>query len=213
MGMVIARVNVAHGELFSALTTTKATTPKSMIMMEIEARKEAATLADLVARHFSERFSVSANGTEQDDEILHAAGKSRSGNQPERPRQISELRGQCWTDERPGPGDGREMMAEEHPFVGRDEIATVISALGGRGASVVQNEKFRRNESGVDPIGDQVKAGCRQDKPGGVDWLSTMEGDGRKSRGAERGNGHPDENAQKSFHACSSVRDALMECS
>ena len=33
MGMVIARVNVAHGEVFSALTITSATTASKMIMI------------------------------------------------------------------------------------------------------------------------------------------------------------------------------------
>ena len=81
------------------------------------------------------------------DEVLHGAAEHDADDEPERAGQIAELRGEHRADQRSGAGDGREMMAEEHPAVGRHEVAAVVEPLGRRGAPVVETEDTRREEA------------------------------------------------------------------
>ena len=54
------------------------------------------------------------------------------------PGQIAELRGEHRADERPGAGDGGEVVAEDDPFIGGLEIVAVAQAFGGSGALIVR---------------------------------------------------------------------------
>jgi len=118
MGMVIASVKVAQGEDLSAFTTTRPITARRIVMIASTASCaiEAAAFADLLARHLAERFSVAPNRTKKNDKILHAARKRRSGNQPERARQVAELRGERRADERARSRDGGKMVAKREPI-------------------------------------------------------------------------------------------------
>ena len=63
-------------------------------------RREAADLADLLARHLAERLAVAPHGAEQDHEVLNGAAEHRADDDPQRARQIAELRGERRADER-----------------------------------------------------------------------------------------------------------------
>ena len=139
IGMVMAMVKAPQGDALSALTTTSARTASRMIMMartETMATRPAAP-ADLLARHLAERVPVAPQRDEQDDEVLDAAAEHRPRHDPERPRQVAELRGEGRADERPRPRDRREVVAEHDPAVRGHEVAAVVEALrrGGAGAS------------------------------------------------------------------------------
>ena len=148
IGMVAAIVNVPHGLPFSAFTTTSADHRQQddHDQQHRDQRDESADLADLLARHLAERFSVAPHRGEQDHEILHRAAQHRADDDPQRSRQIAELRRQHRTHQRPRPGDGGEVMAEDDPLVGGLEIVAVAQALGRRGALVVQRHHARRDE-------------------------------------------------------------------
>jgi hypothetical protein len=153
---------------------------------------EAAALADFVAGHFAQRFSVAPDGAEQDHEILHAAGKCRAGDQPQRSRQIAKLRRERRPDQRPRPGNRGEVVAEEHPFVSGHKIAAVVAALGGCGARVIERQQLCRDECRIKSIRHQVRARRGQNKPRRVDRLATMKSDGAERDSAKRGHGGPD---------------------
>ena len=141
-------------------------------------RNEAAALAHLLTRHLPQRFAIAANRTKQDHEILHAASERRTSNQPERSGQIPELRRECGAHERAWTGNGGKMVAEENPFVSGHEVAAIVMPFGRSSASVVQRQQPRRNESGVQPVGKEVGTECGDDKPNGVQGLTSTQGDG-----------------------------------
>ena len=200
IGMVAAMVKVPQGLPFSAFTTTSATTASRMTMMmqHGDQRDEAADLADLLARHLAERFAVAAHGGEQDDEILHGAAQHRADDDPERARQIAELRGQHRSDQRSRAGDGGEVVAEDDPFVGGLEIVAVAQPLGGRGALVVERHHARGDEFGVKAIADGVGAGRGQHQPDAVDVLAAVERDAAQADRRHGSHGGPQEYALES---------------
>src|SRR5713101_4555979 len=144
---------------------------------------EAASFADLFARHLAERFSVAANRAKQNDKILHAAGERRAGNQPERARQVAELRGQRGTDERAGARDGGKMVAEENPFVRGHEVAAVVVALARSGTRVVERENFGGDKGGIEPVRHQVTTYCGYNEPSRIERLAAIESDLAKRSG------------------------------
>ena len=151
IGMVAAIVNVPHGLPFSAFTTTSATTASRMTMISstVTSADEAAHFADLLARHLPQRFPVAPHGSEQNHEVLHAPPRHGADDDPQRPRQVSELRRQHRSDQRPRTGDGGEVMAEHDPFIGRLEIVPVAQAFRRCGALVVQRHHARRDELAI----------------------------------------------------------------
>ena len=169
MGIVVAIVNRPHGLPRSALTTTSASTASRMIMIARIATIAAspATGFDFLFRHLAERLAVAADRGNQDREVLHGAAQHDAEDQPERPRQKAELRGQRGPDQRARARDRREVMAVGDPAVRRMEIAPVVEPFGGRRPLAVQREDLRRDESPVEPVRDQVRAdaGDRESRP------------------------------------------------
>ena len=51
----------------------------------------------------------------QDDHVVDGAGEADAADQPDEPGRVAELRGEDGPDERPGAGDRREMVPEQHP--------------------------------------------------------------------------------------------------
>ena len=90
--------------------------------------------ADFLTHHLGQGLAVASHGREQNDEVLHGTAQHRADQDPQRARQIAELRGQHRTDERAGTADRGEVVPEEHELVGLDEIAAVVVHLGRRGA-------------------------------------------------------------------------------
>src|SRR4029453_410602 len=96
MGMVMASEKVPQGESARALTTTRASTASRMIMIANTATRAAAP----------------PNGEKKDDHVLDGAGEDDPEDDPHRPRQVAHLGGQDGPDQRAGPGDGGEGVAE-----------------------------------------------------------------------------------------------------
>ncbi len=136
IGIVAAIVNRPHGLSRSALTTTSASTASRMIMIA-----KIATIAAMPATGLISSFAIWPSDlpsrridAHRIDEVLHRAAEDDADDQPDRAGQEAELRGERRPDERPGAGDGREVMAEEHPLRRRHEVAAVVEPLGRRGA-------------------------------------------------------------------------------
>src|SRR5271165_2146968 len=116
IGIVAAIVNSPHGLAVSALTTTRLNTARMMIMM-----------------------ASAPHRREQDDEVLHRAGDDDTGEYPQRAGKIAHLRREHRTDQRPRPGNGGEVMAKEHPLVGRHIVHAVVVAHSGRRTRIVES--------------------------------------------------------------------------
>ena len=96
---------------------------------------------------------------------------------PQRARQVSELRRQHWTNQRPRTGDGGEVMAEHDPFIGGLEIVPVAQAFRRCGALVVQRHHACRDELAIEAEGRRVTACRRQHQPQAVDMLPAVQCD------------------------------------
>ena len=73
-------------------------------------------------------------------EVVHRAGEARTPTTSQRkPGHVAELRRQHRPDQRPGAGDRREVVAEQHPAVGRVEVLAVVLRVRRRLARVVQH--------------------------------------------------------------------------
>ncbi len=109
-----------------------------------EQRHEAAYFTDLLARHLPQCFPVSPQAAEQHHEILHGTAQNRADHDPQRSRQVTELRRQRRPHQRPRTGNRREMMPEDDPFIGGLEIVSVAQPLSRRGPAIVQSHHLRR---------------------------------------------------------------------
>ena len=136
IGMVQNTVKAPHGLPFSALTTTSASTARTMT--QISSTPTPAIAAGdrphLGAHHVAERLAVAPGREEQHGHVLHRAGEHDAGEDPQRAGQIAHLRREHRADQRPGAGDRGEMMAEQHVAVGRNVIEAVVVAIGRRRA-------------------------------------------------------------------------------
>ncbi len=156
--------------------------------------------ADFGFCHLRKRFAVAANGEQQDDEILHATTQYSAGYDPECAGQVSELCGEHGADQRAGAGDGGEVVSENDPLVGGNEVAAVVETLGGRGAQGIERQHFGRNETAVEAISDGVGGNGGDDQPEGVDLLAAMQCDGGQRQRSEEADGNPEKNAQEFWH-------------
>ena len=127
----------------------------------------------LGADHVAEAAAVAADRNEQDEEILHGAGEHHAGENPERAGKIAHLGGEHRAHQRSGPGDGGEMVTEEHVFVGGHVIQAVIARVGGGLPGGVELEDGTGEEQAIEAIGDGVDTDCRNDQPEGIDLLAT----------------------------------------
>ncbi len=163
-------------------------------------RDEARRCVQFLLHHLAERFAVTPHRTKQDYEVLHRAAEHDADENPQRAGQITELRGEHRPDERPRPGNGREVMAEDNPFVRFDEILAVVVDLARCGAAVVKCQQARGNPFGVKPVADGVGADRRDENVGGVDRLAPA----KRQRGircrAGQGEQEPEKRSQNLFH-------------
>ena len=115
-------------------TTAKPIAAMAMMTVKKMAMRgdDAGDGADLLARDLGERLAVAAHARRQDDEVVHRAAERDADEDPEQPGQEAELRRQHRADQRAGAGDGGEVVAEQHPAVGGDEVLAVGEAMRGR---------------------------------------------------------------------------------
>ena len=102
----------------SALTTTRPRPASAMTMMKriAIAAVDAGHRADLACGDLGQRPAAAARRGPQDDEVVHRAGEAHAGDQPDEAGRVAELGREHGPDQRPGAGDGREVMAEEDPL-------------------------------------------------------------------------------------------------
>ena len=125
---------------------------------------------DLLFRDLAQRFAVASHRGAQDHEVLHGAAEHDADDEPERAGQEAELRGERRADQRAGAGDGREVVAEDHPLRCRHEIAAVVQAARPACARRASSPKtVSRDESRIEPIGDGVRTDGGHHQPRGAD--------------------------------------------
>ena len=154
-------------------------------------RREAGDRADLLARHLAQRPAIAADGCAQDHEVLHGAAEHDADHDPEDAGQVAELRGEGGPDERAGSGDGGEVVAEDDPAVGGDEVASVGEAVCRGRAGIVEREDRCADEGAVEAIGDDVRAEGGDEEPRGAHRLTARQGDDAEGGGTEEGDGGP----------------------
>ena len=81
--------------------------------------------ADLLACQAGQAHVRRAGSRRQHHHVLHRAGQADADDQPDQARQVAELDRQHGPDQRAGPRDRREVMAEEDPAVGGVEVLAV----------------------------------------------------------------------------------------
>ena len=157
--MVAKTVAVDQGLCAMALTTTSASTAIRMIMMKSvpDHRRGRAEAAQLVAREVGEAPAVAARGAEQHQHVLHAAGQHRADQQPQRARQVAELRGERRADQGTRARDRGEVVAEHDRAVGRHEVAAVVEPLGGRRPRRIETADAGRDPAAVEAVADEVR--------------------------------------------------------
>ncbi len=191
--MVAATVEVAQGLCFSAFTTTRPSTAIRMIMI-IAAPISAAQppTGPSSSRAIWPRLRP---WRRVDRNMMTISCTQPPSTEPARihsvPGQVAELHRERGTDEGPRTGDRGEVMTEDDPAVGGDEVAAVVEPLGGGGAGRVEGQDARRDPRRVEAIGDEIDARRRRDEPAGVDGLAAMRRDDRQRRRAGESQARP----------------------
>ncbi len=104
------------------------------------------------------------HGGEQHDCVVHRAADDAADQQPEKARQVAVLGGQYRADQRTGGGDGREVLAEVDPLVGRHIVLAIFQLVGGGDQFVVSLQHLAHKEHAVEAIGNGEDAEGRNDK-------------------------------------------------
>ena len=210
MGIVAKIVNVPHGLPLSALTTTSATTARRTIMIRSTVSSavkpptgpissRAISPSDLPSRRIdAKRMTKSCT----------QPAEHRAEDDPQRARQVAELRRQRGADQRARPGDGREVVAEDDPLVGRLEVVAVAQPLGRRRPPVVEHHDLRGDELGVEAIADRVDADRRRHDPDAVDRFGAVERHDREGQRAQHRDDDPEPMAEQGLHAGHSCSEA-----
>ena len=124
---------------------------------------------------------------------MHAASECRANQNPEGSGQKPELRGQHRSNQRPGSGDGREMMPENHPAIGRDKIFTVVLDQRGSGPLVVQHKHPGSEPFGIKTIADREGAQSSDDDPERVNLFTLRQRQDRDRPEAKETHGDPEQ--------------------
>ena len=140
-------------------------------------REHAGERAGLLLGHLAQRLAVAAHGAEEDDEVLHRAGRT-----PRR-RRSRWCRGGSRTGRRapvrpagPAPAIAAKWWPNRTHRAGGHEVAPIGQPLGGGGAAVVEAEDAVGEEAAVEAVGDEVGADGGQHQPGGADRLAPVGG-------------------------------------
>ncbi len=207
IGIVLAMVKVPHGLCASAFTTAMPS-PASVAVMTNRMAMEAETPATGPTSFFGDlrqRAAVVPHRGHQHHEVLHRAGEDRADQDPERAGQVAELRREHRPDQRTGPRDRREMVAEQHPLVRGVEIAPVGARDRRRRPAVVEREDFGGEERAVETIGQDIRARRGDHQPQRVDLFARTDQprDHRIRERAAEGDRRPENDLHRSHRACS----------
>ena len=128
IGIVAPMVNVPHALSASALTTARPRPASAMTTMK---RIAIAPVVPATGPISVRAISASDRPPRRVDahsviDVVDRAGEADAGDEPDEPGRVAELRRQHRADERPGAGDRREVMAEEHPRLRRVVVVAVV---------------------------------------------------------------------------------------
>ncbi len=124
--VLAAQMGFLPGTVWIIVGVILAGAVQDMTTLFFSMRRDAAHRAYLLARHLPQRFAVSSHGEEERRHVLHSAGQDDADDDPDRPRQKAHLGREHRSDERTRPGNGGEVVSEEHPPVHRLEVAAVV---------------------------------------------------------------------------------------
>ncbi len=91
-------------------------------------------------------------------------------------------------------------MAEENPFIGGDEVTTIVMAFRGRSARVVERQNFCGYKCGIQPEGHEVATKRSDHKPHSVERLAAMDGNRAEGPCAQQPNDKPRQDGQDTLH-------------
>ena len=129
-----------------------------------------------------------------------ASAEHSAGDNPERAGEIAKLGGEHGADQRSGAGDGGEVVSEDDPLIGGNEVAAVVETFGGSSAQRIERQHFRRNKTAVETIADSVGRHGSHDQPEGIDLFAAMQGDGGQRKRTQQADGNPEKNAEEFWH-------------
>src|SRR5260370_6383723 len=92
------------------------------------------------------------------------------------------------------------MEDEENAFVGGHEVATLMVALVGSSARVIERENLGRNKGGIQPVGHQKAADRRDNEPRRVQRFAAIGCNLAKRSRAKQGDREPDDDAEQGLH-------------
>ena len=156
-----------------------------------DARNRARNRPHLGTHDIAERTAVAPRRQKKDGHVLDRTGKYRAGENPQRTGQITHLRGKHRTNQRTRACNGREVMPEEHVFIGWNVIETVVMAMGGGWPRRFNTERPLGDEQPVEPVGYEIDAHRRDHQPRGIDRLAPMQRNNPKRHRAEQSDCRP----------------------
>ena len=145
----------------------------------------------LFFHQLTQRTTVATGGDEQHHEVLHRARQHHPREDPDHPRQVAHLRGQYRPHQRACPGNRREMVTEQHFFIGRHVVQTIVVAHGRRHARAVYAQHRLCDIAAIKTVCDQINADGGDDDPQRVDLLPPVEGDIAQGKGSHHGEHRP----------------------
>ena len=131
---------------------------------------------DFFLQHLTHGFAAATNGTEHHNRIMDAAAQRRANQDPQHPRQVAKLGRQHRPHQRSRPGNGGEVMTENHPAVGGNEVLAIPVSHGRWSTLVVQHEHLGHQPLAVEPVGHREGAKAGRHNPQGVDGLAFLKG-------------------------------------
>ena len=157
-------------------------------------RDEPRGLAHLRLDQIAERAAVAARRDEKNEKVLHRAREDDADDEPERAGKIAHLRREHRADKRPRAGDRREVMAEEHIFVGRHIIESVGQTMRGGRTRGIDAQHPARDEGRIETEADQIDANRRGHEPERVDALAARDGERVEREQSGRADSDPERN-------------------
>ena len=145
----------------------------------------------LGTHHVSKRAAIAPNREEQDGHVLNRACKDDADQDPERAWQVSHLRGKHWAYERASPGDSREVVSEQHVFIGGNVIEAVIVPVCGGRLGWIDAQDAVCDEKRIKAEGEEIDTNRCNDEPGRADCFAPAQGDDAQGHRAKNGYQRP----------------------
>ncbi len=121
--------------------------------------------AHLLFNQLAKRTPITPGRDEQHHKVLHRSRQHNARQQPDHPRQIAHLRRQYRPDQRTCASNGRKMVTEQHFFIGRDIIQTIIMTYRGRHTRWVNRQHFFGDIEPIKTIRNKIDTDRRHHDP------------------------------------------------